>query len=216
MASIYVITNDVNGKQYVGKTLFSIKRRFREHIITARRRSFEKRPLYEAIRKYGEKHFSIRPLEENIDPEKLSEREIFWIKELGTYGHKGYNMTLGGDGKQFIDYKEIEKLALQGMSNIEIADILGCCAATVTNVRGLLGLKRGSDLLKKPIDQLDLSGNFLRTFDSLANSVKWLIDNHYTSNERAGQNLGYCLKGKKDHVYGFKWRYHNESDRPSH
>lgn len=32
MAFIYVITNDVNGKQYVGKTNFSLERRFREHI----------------------------------------------------------------------------------------------------------------------------------------------------------------------------------------
>ena len=216
MASIYVITNDVNGKQYVGKTLFSIERRFREHINSSHQQSLEKRPLYEAIRKYGEKHFSIRALEEDVDPGILSEREIFWVKELGTYGHGGYNMTLGGDGKQFIDYEEIKKLALQEMSNIEIAKTIGCCTTTVSNVRKLYGLKRGSDLFKKPIDQLDMNGNLLRTFDSIRQVVRWLIDNHLTNNRRAGQNIGHCLKEKKDHVYGFKWRYHNESDRPSH
>ena len=37
MAFIYVITNDVNGKRYVGKTNNSIDKRFKEHIKDSKR-----------------------------------------------------------------------------------------------------------------------------------------------------------------------------------
>ena len=57
MAVIYVITNDKNGKQYVGKTLKTIKERFSEHIKDSKRKRNEKRPLYRAFNKYGIGHF---------------------------------------------------------------------------------------------------------------------------------------------------------------
>lgn len=215
MASIYVITNDVNGKQYVGKTLNDISKRFREHINDSKRERCEKRPLYEAIQKYGEKHFSIQALEEDVDPEILSEREIYWIKELGTYGHGGYNMTHGGDGKQFFDYNQIRELALQGFTNKKISLLIGCSLDTVRNVRKVYNLKRGNDLLKKSIDQLDLDGNLLRTFDGIIDADNWLNKNGYSKGKATG-SIGYCLKGLRKSAYGFKWRYHNESDRPSH
>ena len=215
MASIYVITNDVNGKQYVGKTLKDISERFREHINDSRRERCEKRPLYEAIRKYGEKHFSFRVLEENVDPEVLSEREMYWIKELGTYGHGGYNMTYGGDGKQLYDYNQIKELLLQGYTNKESASIIGCSIDTVQAVRKFYRMKRGTDNLKKPIDQLDLNGNLLRTFDGTVDAGKWLNENGYSKGDPTG-GLWYCLKGIRKLAYGFKWRYHNESDHPSH
>ena len=44
----------------------------------------------------------------------LSEREIYWINELETYGSKGYNASKGGDGKILYDYKEIIQLANLG------------------------------------------------------------------------------------------------------
>ena len=47
------------------------------------------------MRKYGRENFSFQIIEE-CPPEKLQEREIYWIKELNTY-HAGYNETLGGD-----------------------------------------------------------------------------------------------------------------------
>ena len=53
MAYIYKITNDINDKIYIGKTNFSIEKRFQEHCKDAFRKRNEKRPLYNAMKKYG-------------------------------------------------------------------------------------------------------------------------------------------------------------------
>lgn len=99
MAFIYVITNDINGKQYVGKTNHKkVEERLKEHIRDSRKKSCEKRPLYNAINKYGIEHFHIEVLEE-CPPEDSADREIYWIDKLQTYGRNGYNATRGGDSK---------------------------------------------------------------------------------------------------------------------
>lgn len=100
MAYIYQITNEINGKIYVGKTNFSIEKRFKEHCRDAFKERNEKRPLYAAIQKYGIENFSVKLLEETDNPE---ERERFWIEKLGSFKY-GYNATLGGDGKRYLDY----------------------------------------------------------------------------------------------------------------
>lgn len=215
MASIYVITNDVNGKQYVGKTFLTLEERFEEHLRDSKTKSREKRPLYAAIKKYGEKHFSIRALEENIDPEILSEREIFWIRELGTFTD-GYNATIGGDGNQLYDYKIIRDLLLSGLSVREVSNKVGCSMNTVRRVRKISNLKSGYDVLKKPVDQLGLEGNLLRTFDGIADAGRWLYNNGYSRSKYFGVLVRECINCRDQTAYGFKWRYHNESDRPSH
>ena len=100
MAYIYKITNDVNGKIYIGKTENSIEKRFNKHCQDAFRPRCEKRPLYAAMRKYGVEHFHIELVEETNSPE---EREIYWIEQYGSFKY-GYNATMGGDGKKYIDY----------------------------------------------------------------------------------------------------------------
>lgn len=52
------------------------------------------------MRKYGIENFHIELIEETTNPE---EREKYWIEYLGTYKN-GYNATLGGDGKHYLDY----------------------------------------------------------------------------------------------------------------
>ena len=49
MSYIYKITNDINDKVYVGKTNFSIQKRFEEHCKDAFKPRTEKRPLYMAM-----------------------------------------------------------------------------------------------------------------------------------------------------------------------
>lgn len=113
MNYIYCITNIINNKRYVSKTTQTLEERFKEHCKDSFRDRYEKRPLYDAINKYGIENFIIEELEQVEDETKLNEREIYWIQELQTYDSNGYNATKGGDGKILYDYKEIIDLLIQ-------------------------------------------------------------------------------------------------------
>jgi group I intron endonuclease len=97
-SNIYVFTNKINGKQYVGQTI-NIEDRYKQHRKDAKNK--DKRPnsiFYKAIRKYGFDSFDFKVLETDIDISKIHEREKFWIKELNTMKPNGYNLTEGGEG----------------------------------------------------------------------------------------------------------------------
>ena len=99
---IYLITNKVNGKKYVGQHCGDKDARWKQHLSTALKRQ-DPKPLYRAMRKYSTDNFSYRVLESiplNSGQELLDEREIHFIKEYDTYikNGNGYNLTLGGGG----------------------------------------------------------------------------------------------------------------------
>ena len=76
MIGIYLITNKVNGKKYVGQSI-DIEERWKDHIWASKK---SKLLIYRAMRKYGIDNFDFSILEEcSID--KLDEREIYWIKK---------------------------------------------------------------------------------------------------------------------------------------
>ena len=79
MALFDTISNDINSKVYVGKTTLSIEKRFKEHCLDSKRKSKDKRPLYSAMRKYGQEHFKIELIEE-CEAELSWEREQYWIQ----------------------------------------------------------------------------------------------------------------------------------------
>ena len=82
MGYIYCITNLINSKRYIGKTTNNIDERFKEHCRDSKKERCNKRPLYDAMNKYGVENFKIEELEYVEDDNKLSEREIYWINEL--------------------------------------------------------------------------------------------------------------------------------------
>lgn len=149
MALIYKITNKVNGRAYVGKTVRSLSLCWKYHVADARRGRTDML-ICKAIRKYGSENFIIEVLEE-CDVLVLSDRETHWVAELGTYGN-GYNSTKGGErtsGYKFNEesrQKMSEKAKARGISEETRSKII---AANTGKKQGLetlarrIGKKRG-------------------------------------------------------------------------
>jgi len=97
---IYLITNKVNGKQYVGQTKKTIQKRWNSHMCLAKKGS--SLALHNAIRKYGKDKFTLECLEEvsgsHVD---LMAAEIRQIALHSSVYPSGYNLTHGGDGVDF-------------------------------------------------------------------------------------------------------------------
>ena len=79
MNKIYIIKNNINSKVYIGKTQYSIEQRFKEHCSDYSKREEEKRPLYDAMKKYGVENFYIELIEDNISDQEINEKEIFYL-----------------------------------------------------------------------------------------------------------------------------------------
>lgn len=93
---IYVYTNKINGKKYVGQTNRSLKRRANGNHGTGYKGCTV---FWNAIQKYGWENFEAEILYDNLTQEEANELEIKTIKELNTLDDNyGYNMCIGGDG----------------------------------------------------------------------------------------------------------------------
>lgn len=62
--SIYMFTNKINGKKYIGSTIVEVNKRYNQHIYNATHPEAHQYnyPLYQAIRKYGLENFSFEVL----------------------------------------------------------------------------------------------------------------------------------------------------------
>lgn len=92
---VYLITNSVNGKRYVGQTTQALEARFRQH----RALQAKCRALEAAIRKYGHDCFTIMELATARNQEELNELEARFVVELSTLSPRGYNLRQGGGAK---------------------------------------------------------------------------------------------------------------------
>ena len=184
MGYIYCITNLVNQKKYVGKTTYSITKRFKEHCSDSKRERCEKRPLYDAMNKYGVENFKVECLEEVDDSTVLSEREIYWIHELQTYGEQGYNATKGGDGSILFDYDKIIETYKLGGTMTDCAAKIHCSVDTVKKVLTINNIPIRP--LTKKVKQYSLDGTFIREWDSITQAAHWLADNKYAKSYQGG------------------------------
>jgi group I intron endonuclease len=101
---IYLITNILDGKYYVGrdKNVNSRYNRWKQHCYEARRGC--KFHLHSALREEGIDNFRFEIITEAKSFEELKNLEKLWIISLRAYDPLyGYNMTVGGEGAGYSD-----------------------------------------------------------------------------------------------------------------
>lgn len=223
MGYIYKIINDINDKVYIGQTQRSIQERWKEHLKESNDTRMN-HPIYRAMRKYGNEHFSIIVVEE-IENNQLDEREVYWIQQYNSY-KDGYNATLGGSGKR-IDYTEVYQLWQEGKLLKEIAEITSHKRDTISQVLkeqyGVTQLEiyhRAGDThhnnLGTPYNnrgfchphavyQLDKNTNeIIQYFSTIRDAANALGRENVHATSTCISNV---CKGKKITAYGYKWKY---------
>lgn len=206
MPYIYKITNNINGKIYIGKTNFTIEKRWKEHCNDFKKETLQKRPLYSAMKKYGIENFSVEEVEYLDTPLKAEEREKYWIEYYGSFKY-GYNATRGGDGKTYADYDLIYSLWNEGKNNKEIQEITKYDYLTISialsnyNISSEEKQRRGRINIQKPVAKLDKNTlQIIKVYSSIEEAYRDL-------QKQTSGHIAEVCKGKRKSAYGYSWKY---------
>ena len=104
----YLVHNLVNGKVYVGQTIYSVSHRWSGHVSATKIKDRGTSSLHSSIRKHGRDNFLVEEIGQAKTKSELDNLESLWIILLGTVNRKaGYNLRSGGSfGRMSEEAKE--------------------------------------------------------------------------------------------------------------
>lgn len=182
---IYKITNNVNGKVYIGQTIQTIKERFYQHCATKCSDSVLNMAIHKAIKKYGKSNFTIEVIEE-VDKDSLNDREKFWIEYYNSYNN-GYNSTRGGqDGStncKELDTESIIKEYNSGKSLRSIGNTFKVDKQTIKDllIRNNITLRTTRSYKLSQTDRISIIEDVKSGIDRKLIMEKWSISKSYLS-----------------------------------
>jgi len=94
--SIYLITNQITGMQYVGLTRSTINSRLKSHFKSSKIGRGKNTSLHEAMRAFPKEKFTIDTIDYAQDSKQLQVLEQLYITEYNTIAPHGYNQNIGG------------------------------------------------------------------------------------------------------------------------
>ena len=180
---VYVHTNKINGKKYVGQTIYGNNPNRRWKYGNGYKNNFH---FNSAINKYGWDNFKHEIIFENLTKEEADNFEKLLIEELDTTNPEyGYNITAGGDG------------ALQRHQTQETKDKIS---------KAKIGKYAGENHPRaKSVAQYDLDGNLIKVWDYIKQAGDELGINK--------GDISRCCKGLHFSVGNYIWRYaENKND----
>lgn len=220
---IYIITNSINDKKYIGQTRESLTKRFNRHCRNYRD---QEGSIDYDILLYEKDFFKIDLIEE-VPIEELDEREKYWIKYYDSYKN-GYNRTIGGSRGGLYTQEELQnaiEMYYQNFPLKEIKNKIGISRSTITkyiNNNNLPKKKITEHQIKSNINnvkkatlakQIPIKNISLNiSYSSKKEALKDMIEKGYSKakdwhNIRSG--LDKALKNKELFL-NFKWEYINE------
>lgn len=211
MAIIYKITNQINGKVYIGETIRPLNRRWYKHLCKAINGS--KEHLYCAMREYGVENFVIEEIDKCPNDVRFAVETSYIIK-YNSLEPNGYNWLLYQNGYS----PECEDVIVQdwgeGLTIKEISEKRHIGVKTVSGIlknnnisqeeifeRRAEGTRKYSS---KAVTQYDLNGIFIAEYESASEAARELgVRSASISKNCNGDLLS---------AYGFIWQY-QENDR---
>lgn len=125
---IYIITNDINSKVYIGQSN-DPKYRFNQHC----RPNSDNSLIDLAIQKYGKEHFTMSILEGPI--KNYNEREKYYILKYNSLRPNGYNILEGGNEPPL--FKGIEHPEAKFKTDTELEKIVSDLKFTKNSIRDI-------------------------------------------------------------------------------
>lgn len=217
MIDIYIITNKINGMQYVGKTQKGYLERFKQHCISYKQG--ERTYISCAIHHYGKDNFKVELLQQVTD-DTWEYWEQYYIKYYKThYTQTGYNITWGGDSNP-MDIAEVRLKHRQKVSSPQYRErqkelstgrhrtaetIEKCRQYTLNNlpivVRGLLEYNESKKVRVGLID----NDVIVKEFSSASDACRFVN----RPIKEAGNLLASCdkftKKGRRVKMFGYSW-----------
>lgn len=218
MIDIYLITNILNGKQYVGKTQKGYLYRFNQHCLAYDHgcRNY----ISCAIHKYGRDNFKVELITQ-VNDDTWEYWENYYIKEYKThYSQGGYNITWGGDSNPMdiprVKQKHLEKCQSQEFREKQRQLSIGklhsdktkelCRQQTLKNLDVCVsGFRAYNESRKIRVGMIE-NDVIVKTFDSLSDACRYLgcTDKSYTNGiKRYADKIN--KNGKRAKFLGYSW-----------
>lgn len=203
---VYVHTNTINGKKYVGQTCKKPEHRWGKDGNGYKDCTY----FYNAIQKYGWDNFEHEIIKSNLTLDEANELETSFIKEYNTMDQEnGYNLQSGGHNYKFSE-EALKNISIAQKKRFESPEELA-------KLRGYMKGKHHSEEVKEKMrnihlnltqqnaiqtDQYSINGEFIKTWRSRRHAASCL--------GIRVEHITECCKGTRKIAGGFIWRNHDE------
>lgn len=233
-SGIYMISNNLNGHKYIGSTNNFKRRLMRHrtelrknrHHSIYLQRAYNKYgedkfsiviletcwPIRDTLRFLEQKYLDLNP---EYNMEKIADRRFTKQKKIKTNLVKHPVVQYSLNGEYLREFDSITQAAIWCGNKNKHPQISLCCKGTLIQACGYLWKYKKDtrdikQVVKKPcgkgikVDQLDLSGNYIKTYENMriAAQCSGSIQNRSAINR--------VCKGQKKTAFGYMWRYHKE------
>lgn len=192
---VYKIQNLIDGKIYIGQTVFTFKKRYGGGKWW---KTTSCKHLKNAAQKYGHENFSVEILERNVKTtEEMDELERFYIKSFDCMEPKGYNINSGGENRHFYS-REQRIISAKARRGSDFAEIKNQLTGEVLKIENVNEFCEKNDYSSGSICDV-LKGNIISykywTLPSVTMRY-WILRNEDGREEKVVENDGrkFCIK----------------------